>query len=378
MKKKLYIVFEKIHPVSTGGLIATYTRLVPLLKKKYDVKVISVYQSSNPDHLFEDCEIITLSKKGLDLNFPKLLEDLKHFHFISFFRKFYHMVYCFVSMPFLRKRMSHILDSNDLVISTCPFAAAFMPKDFPFILEIHVYYEYFFGNNKLGRLQAEMMRKPALTLFRTETDAKKAASQMNASYVYNFMDNEGIVPRKKLVSNKICYVGRLNEQKNPLRLIELARLLKEQYSDFILDIYGTGDYYEAMQEKISEYHLEEKVFLKGFTSDKNIYRNYSLLWMTSLFEGLSLVMIEAKANGIPIITTPCGEGVLEVIHDGIDGYIIDDNENYVDKTIELLTNPKLLKKLSDNSLKDFQRFSKEQAYQNWLKILEDFSNDYLK
>lgn len=377
MKKKLYIVFEKIHPLSTGGLVATYTRLVPLLKKKYDVKIISVFSNVNPDCLFEDCEIISLSNKNLDLNFPKLFEDLKKFHLISFFQKFYHMIYCFCSAPFLRKKMRNILSSSDHVLVTCPFAAMFMPKNFPFILEIHIYYEYFFGHNLLGSLQVKMMTKPALTLFRTASDAKKAENFMNASYVYNFMDNEGIIPRKQIVKNKICYVGRLNEQKNPLRLIEIARLLKEKYPDFILDIYGTGDYYDKMKEKIVEYQLEDHVFLKGFTSDKNIYKNYSLLWMTSLFEGLSLVMIEAKANGIPIITTSCGEGVKEVIHDGVDGFIIDDNEAYVDKTIELFENEKLLKKVSDNSLKDFKRFSKEQAYENWMMILADFSKKFL-
>ena len=376
-KRNVYIVFEKVHPLSSGGLVATYVRLVPILKKYYHVKIISVYDYDNVDHLFEDCEIIKLSNQNLDLSFPTFLADLKKFHLITAIKKIYHMMYYFLSIPFLRKKMSHVISKKDIVLATCPVAATFIPKNFPFLLEIHIYYEYFFGNNKLGLMQASMMTKPSLTLFRTKLDAEKANSKMNASYVYNFLDHEGIIPRKKIVKNKICFVGRLNEQKNPLRLIELANLLNQKYPDFILDIYGTGSCESLMQEKILEYHLEDKVFLKGFTSDKNIYAQYSMLWMTSIFEGLSLSMIEAKANGIPILSTTCGDGVLEVIHDGVDGFIIDDNDAYVDKTVELFTNSKLLKEISDHSLKDFQRFSKEQAEKNWIKILKEFSNEFL-
>lgn len=376
-KRNVYIVFEKVHPLSSGGLVATYVRLVPILKKYYHVKIISVYDYDNVDHLFEDCEIIKLSKKNLDLSFPTFFRDLRTFHLLSALKKIYHMFYYFFSIPNLRKKMSRVITKKDIVLATCPVAAAFIPKHFPFLLEVHVYYEYFFGSNRLGSMQAKMMSTPSLTLFRTKLDAEKAKDKMNASYVYNFLDNEHIIPRKKVVKNKICFVGRLNEQKNPLRLIELANLLNQKYPDFVFDIYGTGNCADAMCNKIQEYHLEEKVFLKGFTSDKNIYAQYSMLWMTSIFEGLSLSMIEAKANGIPIISTTCGKGVLEVIHDGVDGFIIDDNDEYVNKTIELFQNPKLLKEISDNSFHDFQRFSKEQAEYNWRKILKDFSNKFL-
>ncbi len=377
MKKDLYIVFEKIHSLKLGGLIATYVSLVPIWQKYYNVKIISLFRSLNSDHLFDDCEIITLSNKQIDFNFPHLFQELKHFHILRFFKLFFDLCYYFLSIPFLRHKMKKVISKQDLVLVTCPVAAAFLPKNYPFLLEIHIYYEYFFGKNLLGNLQAKMMQKPALTLFRTKMDSEKAKDQMNAGYVYNFFDNTGILPSKKLVKNRICYVGRLSEQKNPLRLLRLARLLKEKYPDFVLDIYGTGEYYDEMKEKIQDYGLAKHVFLKGFTKDKTIYKNYSLLWMTSLFEGLSLVMIEAKANGIPIFTTPCGDGVYEVVHDGVDGFIFDNDEAYVQKTIEVLTNEALQKQLSKNSYQDFKRFSKEQAEKNWLQIFDKFTTDFL-
>ncbi len=378
MKKNLYIVMEEIHSLKLGGLIATYVSLVPIWKKYYHVKIISVFSSLNPDHLFSDCEILSLTNKKIDFNFPRMFQELKHFHLFRFLKLFWDMCFYFCSIPILRMRMKKVITPKDLVLATCPVAATFLPKGYPFLLEIHIYYEYFFGHHLLGNLQTKMMQKPSLTLFRTKADSEKAKPHMNASYVYNFFDNAQIVPVKKVVKNKICYVGRLSEQKNPLRLLTLARLLKEKYPDFLLDIYGTGPYEEEMKEKIREYGLERHVFMKGFTKDKTIYQHYSLLWMTSVFEGLSLVMIEAKANGIPIITTPCGDGVYEVVHDGVDGFILDDDEAYVEKTIELLSDTVKLQKFSQNSYRDFHRFSKLQAEENWVQIFDDFTHTYLQ
>lgn len=45
----------------------------------------------------------------------------------------------------------------------------------------------------------------------------------------------------------------------------------------------------------------------------SVYKDYSLLWITSDYEGFGLVIIEAKANGVPTISTNWGEGVFEVI-----------------------------------------------------------------
>lgn len=377
MKKTLNIIFEQLPSFETGGLVTTYVRLVPLLQKDYHVRIVSVFAPTHHDALFSGCEFVTMSPKKIDLQFFSLFHDLKNLKIGIFLKKFFHLVYFFLSIPFFRNRMKRFIKRNDTTIVTCPVAGMFMPKHYPFIMEIHIYYEYFFGKNLLGNMQAKLMQKPSLTLFRTKRDSDLATSSMNSNYIYNFLDNTGIIPVKKTVPNRIIYLGRLSEQKDPLHLIELAKKLKDRIEDFIFDIYGTGDFYEPMLKKIKEYHLEKQVFLKGFNPDRNLYKNYSVLWMTSKFEGLSLVMIEAKANGIPIICTPCGDGLQEVIHDTIDGFIIDDDNQYIEKTLEIFQNKKLRDDLSRNSFKDFERFSKEQAEKNWQEILTNFEHDFL-
>ena len=75
-----------------------------------------------------------------------------------------------------------------------------MPKNIDFILEIHIYFKYFYGSNLKGRLQSLFMQKPKLTLYRTKSDMIEAkdAGFKDVGYVYNFFENKNIKPNKKL------------------------------------------------------------------------------------------------------------------------------------------------------------------------------------
>ena len=221
-------------------------------------------------------------------------------------------------------------------------------------------------------MQSALMTKPTLTLFRTKYDADHAPEYLNPSYVYNFFDNSNIKPAKKLVKNKLCFVARIDDVKDPLRLIRIAKQLSEVNKDFILDIYGNGSLVEQCKEEIKKLNLDKKVFLKGFTKDKNIYAKYSMLVMTSKYEGLPMSIIEAKANGIPTISTPWGKSISEVITSGKDGYVCESDNDFVETINNILTDEKLQEKLSKNALKSFEKFSKENAYKTWIDILENY------
>ena len=247
-----------------------------------------------------------------------------------------------------------------------------MPK-IPFILEIHIDYRYFFGKNILGRIQSKLMTKPTITLFRTKNDADNAPKYLNPDYIYNFFDNSKSKKSNTLVKNKIVYVGRLEKQKNPMKLLEFAKELSKINKNFILDIYGSGSMVNEVLNKIKELELQNIVFYKGFTNNKNVYNQYSLLWLTSDFEGFGLVIIEAKACGIPTISTDWGKSAYEVIADKEDGYITNDDKIFIQKTNEILIDENLQKKLSNNAYKNFKKFSKENALKKWLLILETYN-----
>lgn len=374
-KKNLYIVFDQLPGKTTGGLVTTYVRISKLLKEEYNIKILSIFNYEE-NELFKENEVIYINKNTVSSDCINIISYIKKLDFKQTIKALKNLFLYFVTIPYNRRKVSKLINKDDLVIVSCPSAAIFMPKNIDFILEIHIYFKYFYGSNLKGRLQSLFMQKPKLTLYRTKSDMIEAkdAGFKDVGYVYNFFENKNIKPNKKLVKNKICFVGRLEKQKDLPRMIEIASKLKQINNNFILDIYGEGSQKDTISRLIKRYHLEENVFLKGFTQDKNIYANYSIMWMTSSFEGFGLTIIEAKSNGVPTISTNWGNGVYEVINDGIDGFIVNNNEDFIDKTTILLSDDKMLEEFKQNSLHNFDKFSKERAKNIWIYILNNYKN----
>ena len=373
-KEKLYIVFDQLPPKESGGLVATYVNLETLLSDTYDVNIISVFETTpEAKKQFKTKDIHIINPRNIDNRFYKTFQYFKQKEFKRGIKSIWDGLYFFIMIPRTKRRIKRLVKDNQRVIVSSPAAAIFMPKRIPFLLEIHIGYEYFWGKNKIGKLQSSLMTKPTLALFRSKYDATHVPVKFKTDYMYNFFDNEGIKVSKSLVKNRILFMGRLEYQKNPLRLIELAKELKNINDNFTLDIYGNGSMLQQIQDEIKELKLEDIVFYKGFSSDKNIYSKYSFLWLPSRSEGLPLSIIEAKANGIPTITTNWGHAVSEVVENGKDGFIADTNEEFVKCTNQILNDNKLQKELSNNALKNFNKFSKEKAKEKWLDILENYT-----
>ena len=108
--------------------------------------------------------------------------------------------------------------------------------------------------------------------------------------------------------NKFTFIaiGRLELVKNHKILIEIANNLKNKYS-FEIQIVGDGYLREELKDLIKKYNLEDYVKLLGLRDDIPILLNKAhCLVMPSLWEGFPIVILEAGASNVPIITTPVG------------------------------------------------------------------------
>lgn len=107
---------------------------------------------------------------------------------------------------------------------------------------------------------------------------------------------------------KFLYLGRIEEQKNPLVLPELAmKLLEKGISNFEIRVAGNGDMKDKLEKLITTNNLEEYIKLLGFQKDvkQQLFDAHCMI-MPSLWEGLPISLIEASATKLPIITTPVG------------------------------------------------------------------------
>lgn len=130
-------------------------------------------------------------------------------------------------------------------------------------------------------------------------------------------------------------VGRLDEAKNHLHLVECVKDLADKNLDFEVLIAGEGSLRNQIEEKISRYKLEDKVKLLGIRRDiKELMSQSHVFVMPSLWEGLPIVLLEAGASDLPCISTPVG--TIPSLLNESNAYLTD-NQNF-SKTMEYVYN----------------------------------------
>lgn len=371
----IYLVFDQLPHKKDGGLVATYARFVREFSHAYDIKIVSIFSNGENDiEEFDECPIINFSNFNIDNRFFYAFKHLLCGHIKEFLHAIWSALRFFCLIPIARQKSKKIFHDS-IVIASSPAAAIFIDKKTKYILEVHTKFEYFWGSNLLGRLQSALIPKPTLALFRTKSDAEKAHNILPSDYIYNGFDDSDIAVSKSATTpRKKCsalYVGGLAKHKNPLMLLRCAKKVKERFPSFTLDIYGTGELEGTLRKAISEMALENTVTLKGFINDKAIYSQYELFWFTSQLDGFGLVLIESMANATPVISTNWGDGVFEVVRDGETGYVVENEEEFVTKSIELLNDPSKRSTFGTRAKNDFNnRFTSQKNREQWERILD--------
>ena len=158
--------------------------------------------------------------------------------------------------------------------------------------------------------------------------------------IYNPIDVDDIrekAGKRKQVDDgifRIISIGRLVPQKGYDRLLHVVRQLHEDGHNLQLLILGEGVERAALEKYICENNMHSYASLPGF--DKNPYRhlvNSDLFVCSSRAEGFSLVIAEAMALGVPVLSTYCS-GPNELLKDGTYGLLVDNTENGLLKGLE--------------------------------------------
>ena len=102
----------------------------------------------------------------------------------------------------------------------------------------------------------------------------------------------------------ICNIGRMEEQKNQLFLIEIFNELIKLNNRYRLLIIGSGSLENNIKERITKLNLTDKVKILSNRDDvNNILQASDIFLLPSLYEGLGIVLIEAQAVGLSCYTS---------------------------------------------------------------------------
>jgi glycosyltransferase involved in cell wall biosynthesis len=117
-------------------------------------------------------------------------------------------------------------------------------------------------------------------------------------------------------------VGRLTEQKDFPTLIKAFARLRQQKNAHLL-ILGEGEQRKELSDLIQSLGLIEDVHLDGFASNPYAYMSRAAAFvLSSRWEGLPTVLIEAMACGCPVISTDCPSGPREILDSGLYGNLV--------------------------------------------------------
>ena len=197
-------------------------------------------------------------------------------------------------------------------------------------------------------------------------------------YIVHNPLNPDIIHLKKdnyLPIKNIVTVGRLVPQKNHALMIEIIRILRDEFHEnYHLDIFGAGELQEQLQQQINTNHLNNLIKLKGHSND--IFHeliNYDLFLMTSLHEGTPNALLEAMGLGLPSLAVKCRTGITELIQNNKNGYFVDSYDPHIiAKKIHEINQPKQLEAIGKQARQDmFNRYSTDKVQTELVTAIED-------
>lgn len=202
----------------------------------------------------------------------------------------------------------------------------------------------------------------------------------NAKVLYNPIDrdkilklsNEEIDKIDESNNIKLISVGRLSEEKGYDRLLRVFNKLNTEGYNLKLTLVGSGEKYNELNNYIRKNGLENHVSLLGYKKNPYKYVKASDLFVcSSLSEGFSLVIGEAMALGIPVVSVDC-PGPNELLDYGLYGNLVKNSEDGLYNGIkELILNKDLYIKYKDKSFERAKIFSIKGFITNVENILDD-------
>ena len=138
----------------------------------------------------------------------------------------------------------------------------------------------------------------------------------------------------------ITAAGRLKAQKNFEMLISVCAELSKKYDDIILNIYGEGDSYNKLSELIEALGVADRIKLMGRSNNLlPVYTESDLFVLSSNYEGMPNVLLEAMACGTPCVSTDCPTGPSEMIENEKNGLLVSVNDyEQMTRAIEFMYN----------------------------------------
>ena len=198
----------------------------------------------------------------------------------------------------------------------------------------------------------------------TEQDKNQWGNMSNIDVIPNFINyfpEESCVPDAR----KIMSVGRMEYQKGFDMLLEAWEIVAKQLPDWSLSIYGGGDR-SSLEQMIKDRMLERVSLNPPVSPIGKVYSECSLYVMSSRYEGLPLVLLEAMSYGLPIVSYECPCGPRDILRPDF-GRLVkpDDVKALADTIVATAKDAEWRHKAVEAAKSHSHLFSKEVIMEKW-------------
>ena len=178
------------------------------------------------------------------------------------------------------------------------------------------------------------------------------------------------------LNNKVVLaVGRYDFQKDFERLIDAWAMIGMKIKGWKLEIIGDGAQRNAMLQQIEKLGLTDNVELKKVPAlqMRDLYANASIYALSSRFEGLPMVLLEAQSAGLPIVSFACKCGPKDLIEDGVNGFLIEegDTAGLAKGILRLMEDEALRKKMGAASYQNSEKYAEDTVMIQWMDLFND-------
>lgn len=340
-----------------------------LSKHGYEVEIVTTDQGGRPT-FYEFPEEIRLVDLGIGYSGDKGRNIVAHI--FSYLRK----------RRLHRKRLTEYLMAAraDIVDTLYPGESSFIPgirDGSRKVIELHQsrFFHRQYANTGLKGL-IDRLREMADVRMVSRFDRFVVLTEEDRGYWGDLANivtipNAAIVPAGHISdgsAKRVIAAGRLDYQKGFDRLIQAWKMVCDRCGDWTLDIYGQGEWKDMLQGMIDSSGLSGRCRLMGTTGDIwSEYESSSIFVMSSHYEGLPMVMIEAMSCGLPAVSFDFKCGPRDVVMDGVNGLIVPDGDiqGLAEALLKLIEDEDTRRAMSAEALKVADKYDEETIMQKW-------------
>ncbi|WP_282801966.1 glycosyltransferase family 4 protein [Secundilactobacillus kimchicus] len=188
------------------------------------------------------------------------------------------------------------------------------------------------------------------------------------------------VPLKDRTFGKVVAFARIAWEKHLDDLVRAVGIVHQTVPEVSLDLYGyadSSDNYKArraVEAAIKDYHLEDVVSMKGYTTDVGKVEDSAMMYgLTSRMEGFNLAIMEAISHGLISFTYDVNYGPNEIMEDGVNGNVVpyENVQALADAMLKVLQDLDLAQRYSTGAYESAERYSDANVWAAWQRLIAD-------